>query len=39
MGMDGHVHLPGYNTETARILEDTDLMVLPRIPKACPTWR
>jgi glycosyltransferase involved in cell wall biosynthesis len=36
LGLEEYVSLPGYNTDTARILEDTDLMVLPSHTEGLP---
>jgi len=35
-GLEGQVHLPGYVSEPARILEETDLMVLPSHTEGLP---
>lgn len=36
LGLEAQVHFPGYHVETARILEDTDLMVLPSHTEGLP---
>jgi glycosyltransferase involved in cell wall biosynthesis len=36
LGLEGRVYLPGYSAEPARVLEDTDLMVLPSHTEGLP---